>query len=100
VIPAGFTDGAVERAEAARRRSREAADAVIRVRTRIGQEPADPQARLARARAELQRALERSEAAHLDAAHLYDAVGQVAQAERHRAEARSDAARRARLVEA
>ena len=87
-------DDAIKRAASARRRSRDAAEAARRLRARIAGEPDQ---HLVGTNASLRRALERSEAAHLDAAELYDSVGMAERAARHRADARSEAARRAML---
>jgi hypothetical protein len=87
-------DDAIKRAASARRRSRDAAEAATRTRARIagqlGEQPVS-------ANASLRRALERSEAAHLDAAELYETVGLAERAARHRADAAIEAARRAVL---
>jgi hypothetical protein len=87
-------DDAIKRAASARRRSRDAAEAASRVRARIAGQSGG---RVISPNASLRRALERSEAAHLDAAELYDSVGLAERAAEHRADARTEAARRAAL---
>jgi hypothetical protein len=103
------TNDPLARAEAARHRASQAAEAAARARKRLRKAPSaetvaeaeerriHAEERLATVSEELGNALERSERAHLSAAELDDETGHPEAAERHRADARADRERRESL---